>query len=127
VFALVIFAGCIVSIHAPAWGRRQHTPATIRHGQCFNPRPRVGGDDTALLNQLTKMQFQGEDEAHQGVHGRGCPSGPPSSSTKAPRAPWRRRARAHPSPQFHLHSIAHAALQASGRAICCSSTKVISR
>jgi hypothetical protein len=30
-------------------------------------------------------------------------------------------------PAFHLHSIAHAAPQASGRAICCSSTKVISR
>ncbi len=32
-----------VSIHAPAWGATQRH-WTMRHRQCFNPRPRMGGD-----------------------------------------------------------------------------------
>ena len=34
----------IVSIHAPAWGATEGAAILCIHDQCFNPRPRMGGD-----------------------------------------------------------------------------------
>jgi hypothetical protein len=44
VFALVIFAGCIVSIHAPAWGGDVEAASLVACMGVSIHAPRVGGD-----------------------------------------------------------------------------------
>ncbi len=37
--------GNTVSIHAPAWGATMYKIRSIGGEKCFNPRPRMGGDE----------------------------------------------------------------------------------
>ena len=47
-----------VSIHAPAWGATNSSPMTSAIADCFNPRPRVGGDLPSTINFVLSIVFQ---------------------------------------------------------------------
>ena len=47
-----------VSIHAPAWGATPKSPRSRTQSSCFNPRPRVGGDENVPLGRRERMRFQ---------------------------------------------------------------------
>ena len=46
-----------VSIHAPAWGATTYNHNIFFMALCFNPRPRVGGDGSRLLDMVQSAGF----------------------------------------------------------------------
>ena len=48
----------VVSIHAPARGATKPIQALLQAKQCFNPRPRAGGDLTGLKPHIRAYRFQ---------------------------------------------------------------------
>jgi len=46
-----------VSIHAPAWGATVAVPGRLPTPRSFNPRPRMGGDNTISAFRHTPRGF----------------------------------------------------------------------
>jgi len=56
-----------VSIHAPAWGATSYCNRRPERPSCFNPRPRMGGDDILAANIQYAIMFQ-STPPHGGRH-----------------------------------------------------------
>ncbi len=64
---------CDVSIHAPAWGATSCASGGPATANCFNPRPRMGGDFSLVRQLAQRFWFQ---------------STPPHGGRPAARAGW---------------------------------------
>ncbi len=53
-----VLTGLLVSIHAPAWGATQCRRMDLGHGRRFNPRARMGRDQSRIIGYLGDYEFQ---------------------------------------------------------------------